>query len=115
MSAKDRLDTYERDWGRHERWRMPHDDSKPGLYIDRGRDTCVKLHEMSSDLRTRVTNRLESAVRQLVNEEYEAMLAAHRLDALEEAKRTLAELGGATDDAGPGRLKPEVFLGGDAT
>lgn len=52
MSAKDRLDTYERDWERHERWRMPHDDSKPGLYIDKGRDTCVKLHEMPPDLRT---------------------------------------------------------------
>lgn len=103
MSAKDRLDTYERDWERHERWREPKrgfvaDAGNPGgKYIEKssygGGAPFVRFSEMPSELRDRVAERLEFAIRQLVDAEHALVLAERRAEALEEAKRTLAALG----------------------
>jgi hypothetical protein len=99
MSAKDRLESYERDWERHLRWRNPpaHDSAKPGVYAacERGfggTDRSLTLREMNHDLSDRVYKRLESVIAQLVDEEHTALLVEHRKAAIAEARATLEAL-----------------------
>jgi len=96
MSARDKLDTYERDWARHLNWRKPRDGGEPGLYLDERSGLgglSIRFREMPSDLRDRVAKRLESYILGLVDLEHTALIEELRAAAVTEAKATLKELG----------------------
>ncbi len=103
MSARDDLNRYEQDWERHMNWRHPreHESAKPGAYVYEGggfrTEHAVRFSEMPTALRDRVAKRLEAAIVAMVDEEHETTLAELKRSAIEEAKRTLAEL----EQAGP--------------
>jgi len=94
------LDRYEQDWGRHMRWRNPPNHAGgavPGRYVEKGTaggrfDLAVTFREMSNDLESRVSKRLEQVVADLVAEEHAKLLTELRLAAVAEAKATLEEL-----------------------
>lgn len=116
MSARDRLDTYERDWGRHLRWRAgggrgSTSEIKPGHYIQEsagfGRSGhAVAFQEVPTELRDRLAKRLEACVAQLVDEEHAKLVEELRVAAVAEAKITLEELGGRVAPPAPPPAAP---------
>lgn len=99
MSARDKLDSYERNWAHHQNWRKPRDGGSPGRYVEKGTlggrfDLALTFRELPADLRDRVIKRLEEVMTRLVDEEHSLLVAELRGEAITEAQRTLDELAG---------------------
>lgn len=103
MSAKSKLDDLERSWERHLTWREGRSSfgrqDPPGKYIDKGRGWSIelRLQELPECVRNAFIADLERIIATELDQRYHIEHGKLALDAIDEAKRTLAEFSKLTN------------------
>jgi hypothetical protein len=102
MSAKDDLDSLDRDWESHLRWRngrrsLGGNDAAGKYRAERGgygNDLAIVLSELPRSVREALVKDIESVIGAALDERYRAARAALVDRALDEARETLSKLAG---------------------